>query len=131
MSFRGAPLITAMLCLGVVAIMWTGSGLSGELGASSVDELESGGAVEERANNSELNSDEISADSTQIDDGSIFGLIVTGLRSVVRLFTIVLLLPLEIEKLGVPWWAAYPLGLLAQIIASIVVVIVAMNRRIP
>lgn len=131
MSFRGAPIIVAMMCLGVVALMWTGSGISAEVGSSSVDDLQSGDVVEERANESEINDQEISADSTQIDDGSIFGLIVTGLRSFVRIAVMVLLLPLEIEKLGFPWWAAYPLGLLTQLIISIVLIIVAMNRRIP
>jgi hypothetical protein len=120
-----------MLVLGTVSLMWVGSGISGEVGSSSVDDLRSGDVVEERANQSEINQGEISGDSTQIDDGSIFGLIVTGLRSFVELATVVVLLPFELEKLGLPWWGAYPLGLLAQLIMSIVLIVVVMNRRIP
>jgi len=110
--------------------MWAGSGIAGVYGSSPVDGLQSGHAVQEKANESALNQSSIQADSTQIDDGSIFGLIVTGIRSAIRVFVVVFVLPAELERLGFPRWAAYPMGIFVQLVVSMLLVQLAMNRWI-
>ena len=115
---RGTPLLMAVAVLGMVAVMWQASGIAAVVGPSGADDLASGDAVEKQANNSSIN-EGFSGDSLGANEGRLIGLIISGGKALFDLFKLVLLLPFELNRMGLWWWAAYPIGFLTQIVGSI------------
>jgi len=56
------------------------------------------------------------------DNGNLVGLILSGGRRIMDLMTLVLFLPYELMALGLPSWAATPLGQMATVFISIGVI---------
>lgn len=103
--------------LGMTALMWNLSGMDAALsGPDPASDLESGDELEERApENPSLNG---SADSSA-GEGDIVGVIISGGQGIVNFIGMLVLLPVELQRLGFPQWFAYPLGRLVQIIGVI------------
>jgi hypothetical protein len=123
---RGAPIILFMVCLAIGGTMWGASGIADVAGPSPNEDLESGGELEKQVNNSSAQ-DGFDSNASP-NDGDLVGVVVTGIFAFVDVLAFAVLLPLELEKLGVPGFAAYPLGLSAQFITSLAFVQAASGR---
>lgn len=125
-----APILF-VAALGTAALIW---GLSGAGAIYGVDDpvsgLESGDALEERSNDSAVSNDGTFNGSAENTDGSdnIVGIVISGIGAIVQFATLVALLPFELQRLGFPFWFAFPLGALTQAIVGVGVVQFASNR---
>jgi hypothetical protein len=119
-----------VVALGVATLMWGLSGFGAIYGATDpVSDLESGNELEAQANNSAVSGDGSFNGSAQgADSDNIVGLIVSGTQAITGFAGAVALLPWEIQRLGFPYWFAFPMGLSAQAIVGIGVVQFAANR---
>jgi len=121
--------VILVLSLAVGAAMWGGSGIGDELTTNPASDLQSQDDFEEEANDSSISDGgEFAGPVASNDEGNIVGLIISGARSIAGIFGLALLLPRELITLGIPAWAAIPLGLLAQIIVGIGIVQFATGR---
>lgn len=112
--------VILVLSLAVAAAMWGGSGIAADLTTNPAGDLQSDGNFEEEANDSSISDDgEFEGPVASNEEGNIVGLIISGGRSIAGVFALAVLLPGELIALGIPAWAALPLGLLAQMIVGI------------
>jgi hypothetical protein len=115
--------VIMVLSLAVASMMWSASGIGAELTTNPASGLSSGDDVESQANQSEINDEgNYTGPVGGDDEGNIIGLILSGASSIAGVFGLALLLPEELMALGIPQWAAMPLGFLAQIIVGIGIV---------
>lgn len=119
--------ITAVLVVFAIAgasLIWGLSGFGSVFGQTDpISGLESGETLQDEAAGSVVNeSGQFNASAEGSDSDNIVGLIIAGLGFVVDTASLVALLPFELERLGFPYYFAYPVGLLAQLIASVGVV---------
>ena len=124
---RGAPIVAFMVCLGVGVMAWNLAGMSAVVGPSATDDLQTGGELERQANDSAANQG-FNSSTGDTGDGDLVGVILTGIGSLASVLRFAVLLPWELERLGLPWFGAYPIGLAAQLILSIAFVQAASNR---
>jgi hypothetical protein len=124
-----------VIALAVAATMLGMSGYTDAIGVTSdpTDGLGAPDALEEQTNGSAYQPDgdggfEGSAEGG--DESDIVGFIISGSRTVANFVGFVVLLPLELNDLGFPWWFAYPLGLASQLMATLTVAQFASNRRV-
>lgn len=118
----------AAVAIAVGALMWQMAGFSAVVGPGPADQLESGQDFNQTAQNSTLNkSFEGDARSS---DGSLVGLSISGISAVFDTVGFVVLLPWELNDLGLPWWASWPLGILGWSILSIGLIKFASNRSL-
>jgi hypothetical protein len=120
--------IVLVFAIGTAGMMWSMWGMGdhlGQSGDSAIDSLESTDKVEERAGDLEDEEDNedggggfFSAIIQGVDD-SIFGIVISAAQSVTSFVKLALLLPMELQRLGLPRPMAYPLGLAAQAISFI------------
>lgn len=115
-----------VIALGVSSLMWGLSGVDSALtGPSATDDLKSGDELERQApGEAEINGSANSNDG----ESDIVGLILAGGAGIGNFINMVLLLPLELQRLGFPNWFAYPIGLTVQVIASIGLIQFVTNR---
>lgn len=123
-----APM-AAVLALAVAGAMLGASGFAGAWGAEppttaagAQDKLNSSAGDIQPSNNPV-------SGPVSSSDGSVIGLIASGLGSVTDVAGMVALLPVVLTNLGFPSWFAYPLGLLAQLLAGIGIIQFATGRR--
>ena len=62
------------------------------------------------------------------DAGGLIGIAISGGQGLANLIALAVLLPVILDNMGVPYYWAYPLGLLAQIISFIGIVQFVTNR---
>jgi hypothetical protein len=118
-----------VLALGIAAVMFGMSGYSDLYEQDPTAGLESGGEVNETANNSAIKDDsQFGGSSVSSGDGDIVGLILAGLERLVSIASLVVLLPAEMRDLGFPWWFSLPVGLLMQTIMGIGIIQFASGR---
>jgi hypothetical protein len=100
--------VAIALSMAMGGIFMYGSGFSAAVGqddrAPTISDT-----LEERASANDSVSFESSARSQ--DDGSIAGFIISGTSELVRIVSMVALLPVTLRDLGFPQWFAYPIGL--------------------
>lgn len=115
-----------VIALGVSALMWQLAGVDSALsGPSATDDLQSGDELESQApGEAEINGSANSNDG----ESDIVGLILAGGAGIGNFVNMALLLPLELQRLGFPYWFAYPIGLCAQIIALVGLIQFVTNR---
>jgi len=123
---RGGPIIAFMLCLGAAAMAWQMSGIGAIAGPSPNDDLQSGGELEQQANESVAEEGFDSEASTS--DGDLVGVILSGVDFFAGAVGFVTLLPFELNDLGLPWYGAYPIGLVTQVIIGFAFVQAASGR---
>jgi hypothetical protein len=86
--------------------------------ADSVEKNATSGPVGGEGEGSELSG---SAESEN-NPGSIVGLVIAGSQLITSFVSLVTLLPFKLQQMGFPYWAAYPVGLSVQLLASISVI---------
>jgi len=119
------PLVL-VVAMGLATMMLVGSGAAGYFhqggGDTTLQE-----SVQENASSGPIGGDapgdalEGSAESEN-NPGSIVGLVVAGSQLMTSMLSMVTLLPFELEQMGFPRWAALPVGLAVQLLASISVI---------
>lgn len=117
-----------VVALGVSALMWQLSAVDSAIaGSGPADDLQSGDELEAKApDNPRING----SASTSNGESDIVGLVISGAQGVVAFVGMLVLLPLELQRLGFPQWFAYPVGLAVQIIGSIGIIQFASNREL-
>jgi hypothetical protein len=94
-----------------------------------------GGEVERQledsaANSSAGNEDQLSGDVGKSGgETNLIGLVVAGVQTIGRVAAAIILLPLTLVELGMPVYAAVPVGFFAQIITGIGIVEFATGRE--
>ena len=106
----------AAVSIAVGALMWQMAGFSAVVGPSPADSLESGQEFNKTANNSSVNTG--FGGDAQSSDGSLVGLSLSAISAAFNLIGFGVLLPWELHTLGLPWWAAWPLGILGWTLLS-------------
>lgn len=120
-----------VVSLGVAVLMVTGAGYPAAVGQpGAADDLRSGDELGRQANNSSVGGPAFEGAADSADEGDVLAFVINGGKSIARTFGFILLLPLELRRMGFPWWFAAPLGLAAQIVAGIGIVQFASNRRL-
>lgn len=117
----------AAVAIAVGALIWQMAGFASVVGPGPADDLRSGEAINDTARNSTIN-ESFSGDA-RASDGSLVGFSISAISAIFDLVGFIVLLPWELNTLGLPWWAAYPLGILGWIIMSFGLVQFAGNRR--
>lgn len=110
----------AVLSIAIGGLMWQLGGFGGLFTAEDPGEgLGTTGNVTEQANDSAIKDDFSGEASSSSDDGGLVGLIVSGGQNIMGMLTIVVYLPYDLISLGLPPYAAEPIGNLAAILVSI------------
>jgi hypothetical protein len=91
------------------------------------DQLESSQDLEDQSNQSAVNDD--FNGSARSSDGNIVGIILSSIGQFFTLISFTVTLPGQLFELGLPYWAAQPLGALTTIMASIGFIQFASGRR--
>lgn len=127
---QSARTVLVVAALGAAALMWGLSGFGALYGAADpVGDLQSGDEIETQGNQSAVvEGGSYDASAEGASDDSIVGLIVSGTGAVTDFAGMVALLPFELQRLGFPYWFAWPLGVLAQAIVGIGIVQFASGR---
>jgi hypothetical protein len=128
---RTIAAVVFVLALGVSFSIVSATGLAGVLGA---DRAPDGSQVESQLEESNSsvpidNSDEFAGGVSQTGDANLIGLIITGFDLLGNVAVGVALLPLTLARLGLPIYAAAPLGLFIQAITGIGLIEFASNRE--
>lgn len=109
--------VLIVIAIGMASIMWSMSGFGLLFGGDDpVDGLESGQQVNESA---EKLSDDESLEVSDQGRDSFVGSVISGGEQVIGFVKSAVLLPAELQRIGLPPWMAIPLGLGAQSIAFI------------
>jgi hypothetical protein len=119
----------ASFSLAVAVLMFSMSGLGPALtnGTGPADELESGEKFEKEVDQNGSVSQGFGGEVNENSD-SLTGLALGGVSAFFGWVGVLALLPLELNRLGLPYWAAYPLGLLFQAMIGIGLVQFAAGR---
>lgn len=121
--------VMVILALAAAGTMLTMGGID-QVTDNPADGLGSTDDFAEEADKSAVNeSGSLEGSASTQGDGSIIGLIISGVESIVDIATMVALLPFELMKLGFPGWFAMPVGFAAQIIGGVGVIEFASNRE--
>lgn len=116
-----------VLAMAIAAVMLGMSGFTSGIG----QENKVSGELTKDFNNTASNTIVANEDLGPLTGVSaIFGLIVTALGQIFTIVVMVLLLPIQLEKMGFPPFFAYPVGLTAQIFLSIGVLQFASGRML-
>lgn len=128
---RGAFSVLLVLSLGAAITMYQMAGVGAALGLGGPDDYRTDDELQSQAgdlNPNGTNGDPALEGSASQQEGSIVGLIINGASAVFTFLGAVILLPLEMNNLGFPWWFAFPVGLILQIHAGITGVQFTVNR---
>jgi len=119
MRTRGVLLI--VICFAAGTLIFQMSGLAAVYQSGTpVEDLDSGGELEERTNETALeqtgeNDEAFGADAR--GDDSLLGFAIASIGIVFQFLTLIVMFPVELSTMGVPWWAAYPTGIVMQTVA--------------
>lgn len=113
--------VVVILAIGVAGVMWSMSGIGLIYGQEDpVDTGESSDKLNETAESPEQDSDDGGLFGIgNVGEESFVGIAISAAGSIVDFVTAAVLLPLELQRLGLPRWFALPLGLGAQSIAFV------------
>jgi hypothetical protein len=127
---RTAKIVLVVAAIGTASLMWGLSGFGALYGQSDpVGGLSSGDAVSAQANASAVSENGSFSGAASASDDSIVGLIISGTSTLVAFAGMVALLPVELSALGLPFWFAYPIGLIAQALVGLGIVQFAAGRE--
>jgi len=114
--------VVVILAIGVAGVMWSMSGIGLIYGQDDpVDTGESSDKLNETAQSPEQESEGDGGlfGIGNVGEESFVGIAVSAADSIISFVTAAVLLPLELQRLGLPRWFALPLGLGAQSIAFV------------
>jgi hypothetical protein len=119
---RGIVPIVLMLCLGVAAMMVGMSGFEAAVGENPTDGLESDDELQNQSGDGPAGGGNFSGAAGSSDDGDIVGVIISAGGALASFANFVVFMPLELKRMGFPWFFALPIGLGSQVVASIAVI---------
>jgi len=119
---RSKSILGVVLAFAVASSLLTASGIAGTLGATpagdqsarTLDDIASDATVDEDSETGGL-----SADVAGDNEPTLVGVAISGGQFAASLVASVALLPVELMRLGFPFWFAVPIGGVAQVIAFI------------
>lgn len=117
-----------ILSIATAGLVFDLSGFDDAVSDDPSDNLQSTDELEKKGNDNELK-DNFSGAASSENDGDVVGMIISGISAFFSYAGMVVLLPLELQNMGFPWFFAYPAGLFLQIMASIGLVQAASNRE--
>lgn len=126
-----APMLFVAAVL-VVGVAWQTAGMTAVLGASSSDGPTSGidtGALNDTASDHNVDSG-IGGQAPGSDAGGLIGIAISSGQAIADIFGMAVMLPIVLNNGGIPYYWAYPLGLLAQIISFIGLAQFVSNRNL-
>jgi hypothetical protein len=103
------------------------AGLPAILGLQTTSDLAADDALQNSSSTLDPNEQGVEG-AANLQEGSIVGLIIGGGRAIFTFLGVIALLPFEMNKLGFPWWFAFPIGLVLQIMAGVTGIQFAVNR---
>lgn len=124
---KGAWSVLLVVSLGAAITMFQMAGLPAILGLGTTGDLNSDDALKNSSDAVDPNDQGLEGAASQ-QEGSIVGLIIGGGQAIFTFLGAVVLLPFEMNKLGFPWWFAFPTGLVLQIHAGITGIQFGVNR---
>lgn len=117
----------AVLAIAIGGLMWQLAGFADLFAAESPGEgLDSPANASQQADDSVI--DDNFSGNAQPSSGDLVGLIVSGITNIFKMAMMVVFLPGELAELGLPDWAAQPVGTLATILISVGLVQFASGR---
>lgn len=114
---RTTPVLIMVFAFATGALIFQIAGIGGMFGAADPSsDLQTPGEFEEEASDNPLNEEE---DGERFDpdtrgEDNVVGFIISGFSLVFSYARLVVLFPIELQNIGVPRFAAYPVGLLMQ-----------------
>lgn len=116
-----------VLAVLVVGMAWQLAGMSAALGVGQSQSPSSGidtSQLNDTAGDNKVSSGEdedggISGQAPGSDAGGLIGIAISSGQALANIMALVVMFPLILDNLGVPYYWAYPLGLLAQLVAFI------------
>ena len=119
---RTKSILGVVLCFGVAFAMIGGSGLGGAIFGEAPDEHDTIDVIEDNAENASVDEDDgggLVADVAGDSEPTLVGVAISAGQFAASLVGAVVLLPITLMQLGMPTYAAVPLGGMAQIVAFI------------
>jgi hypothetical protein len=126
-----APMLFVLAVL-VVGMAWQLAGVNAALGVSQSQSPSSGidtGQLNDTAGNNSVE-DGVSGQAPGSDAGGLIGIAISSGQALANIMGLVVMLPLVLDNGGVPYYWAYPLGLLAQLVAFIGLAQFVSNRNL-
>lgn len=121
------PFYLAIISIAIGGMIWQLGGFGDLFMAQAPgDQLDSADSINESAEDSALQGNFTGDANPQ--SGNLVGLIISGGQEIMRMAGLVVWLPYELIALGLPPWAADPLGKLAVIIMSIGIIQMIIGR---
>ena len=124
---RGAFAVALVISLAAAITAFQMSGAAAVFPTCGGDFSTDDALVEQTDGNLDPNDQGITGSASE-QEGSIVGLIVSGTQAIFTFVGTVVLLPAELNNLCMPWWLAYPVGLVLQVVATITAIQFAVNR---
>jgi len=116
---RTAPVIGVVLSLGVAFALLAGSGIGPAVFGENPGDAESAGTLEDIGEDADVGDEGVSADVAGDNEPTLVGFALAGGQFMVSAVGAVALLPITLTRLGFPSYFAFPVGALAQIVATI------------
>jgi len=121
-----------VLAIAGATLIWSLSGMGAVYGPTNPigDDSPAADQLEKQVGDSSISENgSFDASAERTSDGGIVGMVVSGAQFITTLAKIVVFLPAQLQKIGLPIYAAAPLGLLAQGLVAIGVVQFYSDRR--
>jgi len=125
---KGTAFVVLVLAIGTAAAIVTASGFASVWGADPPQVQGASDRVEGSAGELGPNDQPISG-PVSAAESDVVGLITSGLGSITELAGAVVLFPVTLMELGMPAWAALPLGSVAEIFVGVSIIEFAANRE--
>ena len=120
---RTTPVIGVILSLGVAFALLAGSGIGPAVFGENPEDSKTKKTLEEVGNQSQIGSENedggVSADVGGDNEPTLVGFAISGGQFIKTAVGAVALLPQTLTRMGLPDYFSYPVGFLAQIIATV------------
>lgn len=120
---RTAPAVMFVFAFATGVLIWQLAGVGALFGVPDPGaDLQSGEKFEDQTNDSVLEDGDQDSDRFNPDtrgEDNVVGFIISGFTLVFDYVRLVVLFPIELQNLGVPRFAAYPVGILLQAVTII------------
>lgn len=121
-----------VLAIAGATLIWTASGMGLVYGTSNPvgDDSPAADELQDQVNDSAVaENGSFDADVRRTTEGGIVGMIVSGGQYITTFAKVVVFLPFQLSNLGLPGYAAGPIGVLAQVLVAVGVVQFLSDRR--
>lgn len=120
-------IVVLALALAAGTLVVQMAGFQDSIGQDPAAGMDAGDRLEKQANESAANTG--LEGNARASDGDLVGIIISGVqRGVTVLIAFTALLPFTLNKMYIPWYAAYPFGVFGQVLMGIGIIQWATNR---